>query len=83
MAMVKLLEIQKTDAGLRTITLSGTVVALLRHFKKQQLEDRLRLGSAWRQVDDILFVHEDGAPVHPHYPYSWFTRFWSATAYQK
>ncbi|MCL2496631.1 MAG: site-specific integrase, partial [Clostridiales bacterium] len=65
----------KTEEGFRTITLSETVTALLRQFKKQQLEDRLLFGSAWKQVDDIVFVHKDGSPIFPHYPYRWFTRF--------
>jgi integrase len=65
----------KTEEGYRTITLSETVTALLKQYKRKQLEDRLKLGDAWKQKDDFVFTHEDGASVHPHFPYIWFTRF--------
>lgn len=64
----------KTDSGNRVVTLSGTVAGLLRQYKKQQLEDRLSMGSAWQGGENV-FLHEDGAPLHPHRPYKWFTEF--------
>lgn len=66
----------KTESGFRTITLSEKVVDLLQQHKRQQLENKLRHGSAWKQGEtDIVFVHDDGTPIHPHYPYKWFTAF--------
>lgn len=64
----------KTESGTRTITLSGTAIALLRQYKTQQIEDLFKLGAAWN-ADYHIFLNEDGMPIHPHRPYTWFTDF--------
>ncbi len=64
----------KTDSGVRPITLSETVTALMKQYKGRQMEGLLRLGISWKS-DMLVFVHEDGAPFHPHRPYKWFTEF--------
>ena len=64
----------KTESGVRTITLSGTVTAMLRQYRNSQIEELLGLGEPWK-VDNLVFVHEDGTPIHPNLPYKWFTAF--------
>lgn len=64
----------KTENSFRSITLSATVAALRRQYKAQQMEDMLKLGAVWKN-DRHVFLHEDGAPMHPQRPYKWFTGF--------
>ena len=64
----------KTDAGVRTVTASKTVISLLREYKKQQNENRLKFGTAW-QNGQYVFLHEDGKPISTQLPYKWFTKF--------
>ena len=64
----------KTESGFRTITLSGTIVVMLQQYRNHQIEELLGLGEAWI-TDNLVFVHEDGTPIHPHRPYKWFTEF--------
>lgn len=64
----------KTDAGVRTVTASKTVIALLKEYKKQQNENRLKFGTAW-QNGQYVFLHEDGSPISTQLPYKWFTKF--------
>jgi Site-specific recombinase XerD len=64
----------KTENGFRTITLSETVVTLLRQYKNRQIKDMFKLGTVWKH-DRQVFLHEDGTPMHPHRPYKWFTEF--------
>ena len=58
----------KTENGNRQITVSQTVTAILRQYRGQQIKDRLVLGSAWKD-DNQIFVHEDGSAMHPQRPY--------------
>ncbi len=64
----------KTDAGMRTVTASKTVISLLKEYKKQQAENRLKFGTAW-QNGEYVFLHEDGKPISTQRPYKWFTNF--------
>lgn len=64
----------KTDAGMRTVTASKTVISLLKEYKKQQTENRLKFGTAW-QNGEYVFLHEDGKPISTQRPYKWFTNF--------
>lgn len=64
----------KTDAGVRTVTASKTVISLLKEYKKQQNENRLKFGTAW-QNGKYVFLHEDGSPISTQLPYKWFTKF--------
>ena len=64
----------KTDAGVRTVTASKTVIAFLKEYKKQQNENRLKFGTAW-QNGQYVFLHEDGSPISTQLPYKWFTKF--------
>lgn len=67
-------KLPKTESGVRIITLSDTVIDLLNQYRKEQLENRLRMGSMWHDSQNV-FIHEDGKPLHPHRPYRWFMEF--------
>ena len=54
----------KTAKGRRQIALDPGSVAVLRDHRKRQLEQRVLLGSGWRD-HDLLFTCVDGSPVHP------------------
>ena len=64
----------KTDAGIRTVTASQTVISLLKQYRNQQLEQRLKLGTAWKN-EPYIFVLDDGTPISPNLPYKWFVDF--------
>ena len=64
----------KTENGLRRITMSGTVAAMLRQYKSRQIEELFKLGEQWN-AERFVFLNEDGTPIHPHRPYIWFVDF--------
>lgn len=64
----------KTDAGIRTVTASQTVMSSLKQYRNQQLEQRLKLGIAWKN-EPYIFVLDDGTPISPNLPYKWFVDF--------
>ena len=64
----------KTEAGTRVVTASQTVMQLLKQYKNQQIQQRLRLGTAWIK-SPYVFVLEDGKAINPNLPYKWFTKF--------
>lgn len=64
----------KTEAGARTVTASKTVIALLKEYKKQQNENRLKFGTAWKN-SPYIFSHENGSAISTQLPYKWFTKF--------
>lgn len=64
----------KTEKSKREITLPPSVMALLKQFKKRQLEERLKAGDLW-QESGRLFVNWDGRPLSPEWPSDWFPEF--------
>ena len=54
----------KTGAGHRTIGLSESLVALLKVQRKEQLEQRLKAGTAWSE-GDYIFTTGTGHPLDP------------------
>lgn len=58
----------KTMKGRRLIALDPATVAALREHRKEQIAERLALGS-WPD-HDLMFTREDGEPIHP----AWLTR---------
>jgi integrase len=54
----------KTAAGLRTIDLDRTTVAALREHRRRQLEERLAIGSGWKD-HGLVFCGVDGDVPHP------------------
>lgn len=64
----------KTEAGTRTVTASQTVMNLLKQYKHQQLQQKLKLGTAWKN-EPYVFLLEDGTAINPNLPYKWFVKF--------
>ncbi|SFM11495.1 site-specific integrase [Pelosinus propionicus] len=64
----------KTEDSNRTITIPLSVIELLRQYKIQQNEERLKLGSKW-QDSNRLFTTWDGKPAHPDSFYTWLRKF--------
>ncbi len=64
----------KTDAGIRIVTVSKTVMNLLKQYHKQQLKNKLKFGTAYKN-EPYVFLHDDGTAIAPHRPYVWFTNF--------
>lgn len=56
----------KTAKGRRSIALDPVTVASLREHRRRQLEERLAFGRGYGD-QDLVFVREDGSPVHPEY----------------
>src|SRR5262249_10760207 len=54
-------KVPKTKAGRRDITLPDLLVDMLRDFRKDQLELRVRLGAGKLPVDALLFAGVDGS----------------------
>jgi integrase len=60
----------KTESGTRLISVSPTVISIMRELRKNQFENRLKLGNAWFD-SDYVFRHDDGKPIAPNKPYRW------------
>jgi len=54
----------KTAKSRRSIPLPSSVVKELRSYRRQQLEERLKLGTAWNDFD-LVFASEIGTPLNP------------------
>ena len=55
----------KTERARRTVALDPASVAALREHRRRQLEERLAAGDVWRNKHNLVFVREDGSPLHP------------------
>lgn len=58
----------KTETSNRIVYISKTTLNLLKQYKKQQLEKRLKLGDKW-QNSKRIFTTDYGADMHPNTPY--------------
>lgn len=54
----------KTGTGRRTIDLDPRTVAVLRSWRKRQLEERLALGETYED-HGLVFARPEGTPIHP------------------
>lgn len=63
----------KNESSDRTIYASTSTMKLLGEYCKEQLENRLRLGSKW-QGSSRVFTTIDGADMHPNTPFAILTR---------
>jgi len=61
----------KTTNSRRTINLDGRTVAVLKTWRRQQLEQRLSTGQ--RDEDDFVFTRPDCKPFHPDF----FSQSWA------
>lgn len=64
----------KTEESNRLITVPASVMVLLKEYKKQQAEKKLKAGSLWKG-SDRLFTTWDGRPMHPDTITKWFPKF--------
>jgi len=55
----------KTERSRRAVALDPGSVAALRAHRSRQLEERLAAGDVWTNAHDLVFVREDGSPLHP------------------
>lgn len=56
----------KTKAGRRDVTLPDVLVDILRDYRREQLELRLKLGTGRLQDDTLLFTDIEGAIITPN-----------------
>ena len=64
----------KTEAGNRIISISNTVLLLLKEYRHIQKQNKLKFGTAWIDTP-YIFVHENGSPISSNLPYKWFVNF--------
>ncbi|OPX90294.1 MAG: putative prophage phiRv2 integrase [Pelotomaculum sp. PtaB.Bin104] len=64
----------KNESSERLLSLPPFLIDLLRQYRRQQSEDRLKVGDLW-QGSDRLFTTWDGRPMHPDTPTRWFSKF--------
>jgi integrase len=56
----------KSEAGVRTVPLPAVVVAALRGWRRQQMQEKLAWGPDWAETG-LIFTREDGAPIAPQW----------------
>lgn len=62
------------DSEDRTIDVDAATIAALRTWRRQQVKERLALGRAYRNADNLVFTREDGSPLAPQLAYTTFKR---------
>ncbi len=55
----------KTEAGRRAIDLDDRTIAVLRAWRKRQLEERMLVGPDAYKDHDLVFARPDGTPINP------------------
>jgi integrase len=68
----------KTDNGRRRIDLEPKTVAVLRNWKKRQIEERMLANL--RPTADFIFAHPDGSVINPDYLSQVFDRHLAKSA---
>lgn len=61
----------KNKSSVRVISVPGSVLELIKTYRKEQLKYRLTLGSAW-EGDNFIFTQWNGCQMYPSTPYSVF-----------
>ncbi|MDK2894832.1 MAG: integrase [Moorella sp. (in: firmicutes)] len=64
----------KNETSNRMIAVPTSVMELLKQYKAQQAEERLKVGDLW-QGSNRLFTTWDGQPMHPDTISKWFPKF--------
>lgn len=64
----------KTKSSKRVLKMPETVMLVLKHYKAEQSEVRLKVGDLWEN-HDRLFTQWNGKPMSPNTPYLWMQRF--------
>lgn len=61
----------KNESSTRIIAVSDRLIELFEEYKQEQ--DVLKEKLKWE--DDLIFRQDNGKPMHPNTPYTWFKRF--------
>lgn len=64
----------KTKKSQRSLKFPQSVMDLLREYKAEQDEERIKLGTKWQDYDR-LFVKWNGEPMNNQTPYGWLKEF--------
>ncbi len=64
----------KTKKSFRTVSIPAYAVELLKQYRIEQLQERLKLGDRWHE-GGWVFTQWDGKPMYPTTPTQWFSRF--------
>lgn len=72
----------KNETSKRLIAVPASIVDLLKQYKAEQNEERLKIGDRWRD-SNRLFTTWDGRPMHPDTISSWFHDFLATVATHK
>lgn len=64
----------KTTGSIRMVAIPPFCAALLKRYRREQKEERIRLGDQW--IDEgWIFTQWNGAPMYPTTPTAWFSDF--------
>ena len=63
----------KTAAGIRVISVPASVMAMVKQYRKEWIEYRLSLGSAWEGTNHV-FIQWNGRQMYPSTPYNMFKK---------
>lgn len=64
----------KTAGSIRTVAIPPFCAELLKRYRRQQKEERIRLGDQWIN-EGWIFTQWNGAPMYPTTPTAWFSEF--------
>lgn len=64
----------KTTQSQRSLKVPDEIVDLLKWYKREQAQERLKVGNKWQNTDR-LFTKWDGTPMYPNTPGEWFKSF--------
>lgn len=64
-------KVPKTESSNRVISVPPSVMLILKKYRKEQLETRLKLGDAW-EGQNYVFIQWNGKQMYPDTPYSMF-----------
>lgn len=64
----------KTAQSQRSLKVPDEIVDLLKWYKREQTQERLKVGDKWQNTDR-LFTKWNGTPMYPNTPGEWFKAF--------
>ena len=64
----------KNETSIRVVSVPGTAMALLKHYRAHQAEGQLKTGDLWQGTNRLLTTW-DGNPMHPDTISKWFPDF--------
>lgn len=64
----------KTASSKRIISVPEETIAMLKEYRKWQIEQRLKMGDLWHETN-LVFTQEDGRAMHPDSITGWLNKF--------